>query len=229
MPAYWLLALSAFLMLSAVTMPSSPADAEIRDTAMEEVTCKDIGFKPRTEAFGRCVLELISRSNSTAQPNSKTERRQAQRPASEQPASSLSPDEQTCTRYGFKPRTQPFAQCLMQIDQAKRDAQIAQQQYEMQLAQYQQQMAAYQVQQDAIKKEKDRRKWEMLGRLGAGMANSTSPSFLGALNEGLAAANGVPIAQPVAPSVPRPRTHTMVLPNGSVITCTTTGSVTNCF
>lgn len=141
----------------------------------------------------------------------------------------LGPSGEACVGYGFKLSTVAYSQCVMQVDQAKRDAQIAQQQYEMQVAQYQQQVAAYQAQQDAIKKEKDRRKWEMLGRLGAGMANSTSPSFLGALNEGLAAANGVPMAQPVAPSFPRPRTHTMVLPNGSVVTCTTTGSVTNCF
>jgi len=117
----------------------------------------------------------------------------------------------------------------MQIDQAKQDAQIAQQQYEMQVAQYQRQMAAYQTQQEAIREEKSRRRWEALARLGAGMANSQSPSFLGALNEGLAAANGVPIAQPVAPAFPSPKTHTMVLPNGSVVTCRTTGRVTNCF
>jgi hypothetical protein len=190
--------------------------AQPKNTFAEEKICKSIGFRPKTEAFGSCVLELVDRAGPSSQPNPKS-------------ASALAPDEQTCSKYGFKPRTQPFAQCLMQVDQAKRDAQIAQQQYEMQVAQYQQQLAAYQAQQDAIKKERDRRKWEMLGRLGAGMANSTSPSFLGALNEGLAAANGVPIAQPVAPSFPRPRTHTMVLPNGSVVTCTTTGSVTNCF
>lgn len=201
---------------SGALLGSGGVAAQPKNTLAEEKICKNIGFRPKTEAFGSCVIELVDRAGPSAQPKLKS-------------VTAPAPDEQTCTKYGFKPRTQAFAQCLMQVDQAKRDAQIAQQQYEMQVAQYQQQLAAYQAQQNAIKKEKDRRKWEMLGRLGAGMANSTSPSFLGALNEGLAAANGVPIAQPVAPSVPRPRTHTMVLPNGSVVTCTTTGSVTNCF
>jgi len=141
----------------------------------------------------------------------------------------LGPNASACVGYGFELSTVAFSQCVMQLDQAKQEAQIAQQQYEIEVAQYQQQVANYQAQQEAIKKERERRKWDMIGRLGAAMANSTSPSFLGALNEGLAAANGVPLAQPVAPALPRPRTHTMVLPNGSMITCTTTGSVTNCF
>jgi hypothetical protein len=141
----------------------------------------------------------------------------------------LGPNASACVGYGFELSTVAFSQCVMQLDQAKQEAQIAQQQYEIQVAQHQQQVASYQAQQDAIKRERDRRKWEMLARLGAGMASSTSPSFLGAVNEGLAAANGAPLAQPVAPPPPPPRTHTMVLPNGSMITCTTTGSVTNCF
>lgn len=141
----------------------------------------------------------------------------------------VTPNEALCVNYGFSMDTGEFGQCLLQIDQTQRQAEIAQQQYEMQVAQYQQQQAAFEAQQDAIKRERERRKWEMLARLGAGMANSRSPSFLGAFNEGLAAANGVPLAQPVAPPPPPPRTHTTVLPNGSMITCTTTGSVTNCF
>jgi hypothetical protein len=215
MPTLRAFALPAFLMLSALAMPSSPAGAEIRDTVIEEAICKDIGFKARTEAFGRCVLKLINRAGPSAQPNPKS-------------ASALAPDEQTCSKYGFKPRTQPFAQCLMQLDQAKQEAQIAQQQYEMQVAQYQQQVANYQGQQEAIKKERERRKWEMLARLGAGMANSRSPSLLGAFNEGLAAANGVQIDRPVAPPPPPSQNYTLRLPNGNQVYCSYSAGYMSC-
>jgi hypothetical protein len=35
-----------------------------------KATCKDIGFKPKTPAFGDCVLELKKRSSGTSNPAS---------------------------------------------------------------------------------------------------------------------------------------------------------------
>lgn len=138
------------------------------------------------------------------------------------------PNEALCVSYGFSMDTGEFGQCLLQIDQAQRQAEIAQQQYEMQVAQYQQQQAAFEAQQDAIKKERDRRKWEMLARLGAGMANSRSPSFLGAFNEGLAAANGVQIDRPVAPPPPPSQNYTLRLPNGNQVYCSYNAGYMSC-
>jgi len=137
------------------------------------------------------------------------------------PAPPLSPNEQTCAGYSFKRGTQAFGGCLMQLDQIQQQALFAERQHQLQVAQYQQQLAAYEEQQKAIKKEKDRRKWEAIGRLGAGMANSTSPSFLGALNEGLASANGYPIAKPppLPPSLPAYQNYTIRGPNGDQIYC----------
>jgi len=112
------------------------------------------------------------------------------------------PDDATCQRYGYKPNQSDYAGCRLQLDQMKQQAEYQQRQYELQLQQYQQQQVAYEAQVQAQEKERQRRKWEMIGRLGAGMANSTSPSFLGALNEGFAAASGMPISRPVPPSSP---------------------------
>lgn len=235
--------------------------AQPKNTLAEEMICKNIGFRPKTEAFGGCVLELIDRNlqigstsavnvprNNTGKPRDLlVEDAQYQRqanarrakvrptqtaskpaPAAVKPAARevattipLSPNEQTCASYSFKRGTQAFGGCLMQLDQIQQQAMLAERQHQLQLAQYQQQVAAYEEQQRAIKKEKDRRKWEAIGRLGAGMANSTSPSFLGALNEGLAAANGYPIAKPPAlpPSPPAFQNYTIRGPNGDQIYC----------
>lgn len=35
------------------------------DTSVQEKICADIGFKPKTEKFGSCVIELISRNQNT--------------------------------------------------------------------------------------------------------------------------------------------------------------------
>lgn len=217
----------ARIILTALCVIASQiASADVRDLVVEEATCKDLGFRPKTVAFGECVIELLGRSQGPKGPSTSSIRSRVAQSAP--PSQALSPDEQTCTTYGFEPRTQPFAQCVMQLDQAKQEAQIAQRQYEIQVAQYQQQVANYQAQQEAIKKERDRRKWEMLARLGAGMANSRSPSFLGAFNEGLAAANGVQIDQPVAPPPPPSQNYTLRLPNGNQVYCSYNAGYMSC-
>jgi hypothetical protein len=46
------------------------AYADVRDTSKEEAICRDIGFKPKTQEFGDCVIELVSRGNNK-QPTTK--------------------------------------------------------------------------------------------------------------------------------------------------------------
>lgn len=226
----------AFVLCFAATC--GVAGAETKDTRSEEATCKEIGFRPKTVAFGDCVLELLSRKEAggqivtssplTSSPPSpsQTSRRAARlrnTTSKSEPVIevALTPNEQICAGYGFKKGTTQFGQCLMQLDDAQRQAELQQQQYQLQLAQYQHELTVYEAQQKAIKEERDRRKWAMIGRLGAGMANSTSPSFLGALNEGLAAANGVPISPPVpvAPQPPASQNYTIRLPSGNQVYC----------
>ena len=216
------------VLAAAIFISPNTTRAEVIDTAAQEKTCKDIGFRPKTVAYADCVMELLSRQDSgapTASPSANqsiasTPKRQSQLASRPEPVA-LTPHEQTCASYGFKRTTTAFSNCLLELDRAKAQAQYAQQLYQMQVQQYQQQVAAYNAQQEAIRKERDRRKWEAIGRLGAGMANSTSPSFLGALNEGLAAANGIPIARPapVAPEPPTFQNYTIRLPSGNQVYC----------
>jgi len=218
---------------SGALLGSGGVAAQPKNTLAEEKICKNIGFRPKTEAFGSCVLELVDRDIPTSTASSTAKSTAAQASSKRSPAVvktatrevapsvPLSPNEQTCANYSFKRGTQAFGQCLMQLDQIQQQAMLAERQHQLQLAQYQQQVAAYEEQQRAIKQAKKDEFWSAVGRLGAGMANSTSPSFLGALNEGLAAANGYPIAKPSAlpPSPPAIQNYTIRGPNGDQIYC----------
>lgn len=234
----WLIgALSASL---ATVTGSDLAVAGVKDTAAEEATCKDIGFRPKTASFAECVLELLSRKEAGGQtvvsaPSSPSRTNgRASRPRSAPSRSepvvevALTPNEQTCAGYGFKKGTTQFGQCLMQLDDAQRQAELQQQQYNLQLAQYQQQVAAYNAQQEEIRREKNRRQGEMLMRMSQGMLNSRSPSLLGGLADGFAAVNGTPIPQPVPPAPPSSQNYTIRMPNGDQVYCHYSGNYMSC-
>ncbi|WP_298198558.1 hypothetical protein [Novosphingobium sp.] len=200
------------------------ASADVKDTSSQEATCKDIGFRPRTVAFADCVMKLLSRSQSQSeessyQPVHLVERQRQQKPPTPL-TTGLSPDERTCTDYGFKKGSTAFGGCLLQLGQAKQQAQFAQQQYELQVQQYRQQVAAYEAQQQAIAKERERRKWAALATFGFGMAGSNSPTLGGGMADGMRALNGQPpLQQPVPPVPPAPQNYTVRLPNGNQIYC----------
>jgi hypothetical protein len=164
------------------------------DTSTQEKTCAEIGFKKKTESFGNCVLELVSRGGV----------------GSSQSNQSNDPDDATCKKYGFRPSTNEYAQCRLQIDQARADAQRQQAQFEQQQKQYQDQL-------DAQKKRRsDAANMAMLS-MGLGMM------------AGGGANNSVSGAVPVAPIAPPIQNRTYTLPGGQRMNCTTTGTITNCF
>lgn len=53
------------------------------------------------------------------------------------------------------------------------------------------------------------------------MTGSQSPTFLGGLNDGLAAAGGYSVSRPppVAPTAPIPQNYTIRTPNGTQVYC----------
>jgi hypothetical protein len=134
--------------------------------------------------------------------------------------STLTPNQRTCFGYGFKPGTQPFSQCLLQLDQMKQQAELQQQQYQYRQQLYQQQQAAYEAQAQAAEKERQNRKWEALARLGFGMAASSSPIFAGGVSDGLSAASGMPVYKPVPPSPPPMQSYTIRTASGNQVFCT---------
>jgi hypothetical protein len=167
------------------------------DTAAQEKTCSEIGFKKKTEAFGNCVLELVSRSGGAPSQSSQT-------------SSASDPDDATCKKYGFRPNTNEYAQCRLQIDQARVDAQRQQAQFEQQQKQYQDQL-------DAQKKRRsDAANMAMLS-MGLGMmAGGASPGS--SINQ-----------QQVAPQKPMNEYRTYSLPNGQSMRCNSFGNNVQCF
>jgi len=126
------------------------------ETSAEEKICSEIGFKKKTEAFGRCVLELLERNNAS---NTK---------ANHTPQSS-DPDDATCKKYGFRSGSNEYASCRLQIDQARQDAQRQQ-------AQFQQQQRQYEAQLEAQRDAKSRAAGLALLNLGLGtMAGGSFP------------------------------------------------------
>jgi type II secretory pathway pseudopilin PulG len=158
------------------------------DTNSEEATCVDMGFKKKTEGYGKCVLELLDRKENAVASND--------------------PDDATCTKYGFKRKTDEYAKCRQQIDSARAQARQQQAQFAAQQAQYKQRLEAYQ---DA----QERQAWLGVMRIGLAM-----------MGQNAGGGGGYYGPAPVAPVAPGPRTY--VLPNNQVMTCNTTGNITNC-
>jgi len=123
-----------------------------------------------------------------------------------------SPDDALCKKYGLKPQTSGYAECRMRIDFAKAESKLQQEKYEREQAEYQRQLAE-------IEREKQRRRGAAFMELGGRMMGGQSPiSALGSLGTGA----------PIAPSQPSSFNHTITLPNGRMINCTTMGTMTNC-
>jgi hypothetical protein len=100
-------------------VPTQNSSDEI-STTNEENTCLKVGFKIKTEAFGNCVLELLSRKNDESL--------------------TLNEDEHLCVSYGFRMGSENFASCRLQMAQARWQASQQQIQYEEQKKQYENQM-----------------------------------------------------------------------------------------
>ena len=174
--------------------------AHALDTSEQEAACQDIGFKKKTPAFANCVLELMDRSQSQKAP-----------PQQVQTYSSNDPDDSTCQKYGFKPRTNEYANCRQQIDIARQQAQQQQAQYDEQKRQYDAQMAEYKKRRDTAAN---------LALMQCGLNMMSTGNCSGVRNVGPA---------PIAPIAPNYGPRTYFLPGNRMMTCTTSGNITNCF
>jgi hypothetical protein len=176
------------------------------DTTKEENTCAYIGFKKGTESFGNCVLELLDRKKSsskiiTTQPPPKIAQSRVQPQA--QASGDGSQDDATCQKYGFKPNTNEYSSCRLQIDQAKQQQAQQQAQYDEQMKQYKEAQRQRSIQANLALMQRG------LNMMAGGGGGGVGPS---------------PIA-PVAPI----QNQTYMLPGNKMMTCSTNGNVTSCF
>ncbi len=155
-----------------------------------------------------------------------------------------SSEESVCADLGFKRKTEPFANCVLELLERKDNAtasndpddatcrkygfkrksneyatcrqQIdqARAQERQRQAQFNAQQAQYQEQLAAYKKQKSEAAGLALMGMGLGMMSNTSPMYGGA---------------PVAPVAPQMGPRTYILPGNRTMTCNTTGNITNCF
>jgi len=174
-----------------------------------EQTCKDIGFKIKTEKFGECVLELNKRE---AANEAKVLPHRQQIPAISKTMGDGSYDDVTCQKYGFEPNTQSYAECRLKLDTAKN-------QIELQQAQFNAQMAAYQKQKEEIEDQQSRRFWAGVAGMGFGMMGGQSPG------DSYRQSIGLP------PTPPPVQNYTITMPNGRTSTCSyiTSARAINCF
>jgi hypothetical protein len=200
-----------YILLFFLLFSTSSAFAALRDTSKAESICKDIGFKPKTPAFADCVIDIISRENKNTTPPKNNSVKTASNSDISQEEHST-PNEKICINYGFKKKSDSFAQCLMQLDEAQRQAVFQQQQYELQLQQYRQRLAEYNAQQEELEREKSRRNGQVLMALGLGI--STGQPFTNYLSP-----NTSPIQKPSPPSQPVIQNYTIRKANGSQVYC----------
>jgi murein L,D-transpeptidase YcbB/YkuD len=185
------------------------------DTTKEENTCAYIGFKKGTESFGNCVLELIDRNKKAVSKNAAvvTQSEVTKKPKTEKQATGDgSSEDAICQNYGFKPATGEYSSCRLQIDLAKQNAKQQQDIYQQQKEQYDAQVAAVEKQRA---KEKNMKQLEMGLRMMGGQSVQDAA---------MATARMPPL-----PQAPGPITQRITMPNGRSMTCTTTGTNTNCF
>jgi hypothetical protein len=182
---------------------SASTTVAFSDLQSAKKQCAELGFKPKTEKFGSCVLELRKRSQNNQSATIQPQKNPVQ--SQFKPIGDGSSDDATCQRYGFTPQTDAYGQCRMQIDNAKREMQAQQAQYAEQQKQYQ----------DEVYRQRSLKQAEFFARFGSG----ETP------NEALINTWGNGVVKPRQ----IPTTRTYILPGGRVMSCTTTGDVTSCF
>ncbi len=198
------------LVLCVVAWPSHAID-----TSAEEKICSEIGFKPKTEKFGNCVVELFSRKNkgslSATSASSTTRSSHQTSPSGASHAGDGSQDDRTCQSYGLSPGSSSYSECRIRIDTARKDAESRQSRYQAELAAYEKQVAEANRQRE---RDRNLRMMELgLGMMAGGGGRGSSDS---ARNVGPA---------PLAPSL----NQNIFLPDGRMMSCRTNGHVTNCF
>ncbi len=186
-----LLFFMAFLIINISTSIADELDSY-------KATCKDIGFKPKTPAFGDCVLELRKRG----QAGETQQEQQSSRSAVTSQAKSKESYEDQATEY-FRRQQEEF--------QRRND-----EEYARRLAEYERQKAEYDARLAALEKEKERQKGLKLLELGLRMSAGQSARDASMATAGM---------MPIPPSMPNNNSframenYRITTPSGSLINC----------
>ena len=168
--------------------------------------CRELGFKPNTEKFGTCVLELRRRQPVATTPSVNT--------------GDGSPDDTACRGYGFPVETSGYSNCRMTLDNARRS-------YELELRTYEAAKAEYQRRAAEAEAEAQRARAQRQAQVGYCLTQCRG-GFLECFARCGAQSAGVSYDPGPAPTRPSGRTTYVI--NGQVINCNTSlsGSLVTC-
>ena len=127
--------------LSALTWPEKAQEArqarEAAQQAANDAKCRELGFKPQTEAYGNCRLQLEqipegnpfgyeSPLNRSTNPflrmfglGTTPEAQEAERNRLFQQQTQRAADDAKCRELGFKPQTEAYGNCRLQLEQIR--------------------------------------------------------------------------------------------------------------
>jgi hypothetical protein len=192
-------------------------------------TCEEIGFKPRSEAFGNCVLELRRRNQKNLDAplpdiTSRKPERRAQRDTGIQhpTAGDGTPDDLTCQKFGISPGTDAYGQCRVQLKTAAETAQRQHAVYEQQRRDSEQQIAA---QEEARRKRERDQASNNLIEYGLRLMGGQAP-----IDAALGVQGKPPITRQIAPQDPVMQNFQINTPGGFA-NCTYNSAlrIMNCF
>ncbi len=136
-----------------------------------------------------------------------------------------SEDDLLCQKFGFKVVSQPYSECRLKIEIAKKQNAQAEKLYAQQKRQFEAEQQRYQEEIAAYEKEKERKKGLAMLQFGlalmAGQSPNASDNFANAGRSVL----GIP---PVAPSAPNFQNFTITGPTGRMTTCNVFGNNVKC-
>lgn len=188
--------------------------------AEHELTCADLGFKKKTQAYGECVLELDQRESA-----GRTQSVKQSQQESLQKGDGTN-EHQMCVKFGFQVGSAPYSDCRLKIDIAKREQVQRQAAYDIEQQRYQEEQRRYEAQVAEYERQKEKQKGLALLKFGAALAGGTSPYF--SENLGNAGRQSLGLA-PIAPTRPQIQNFTITNPAGRMTNCTAVGNNINCF
>lgn len=197
-------------------LPSGTSAVVVKDEPKNEVAieaqCRELGFKPKTKQFSKCL--------STLQPKNNLSNLTSQSTAAPQSGDG-SVDDLTCQKYGFKVGEESYKKCRLDLKIAADEAssklaqyEVQKRAYEQQVRQYEEQKRLYEARVAAAQAEKDREDtWNLL-TFGAALINgrSVGDSAYALRGQPVPPRQYYPITPPAQPSIPN---FTLNTPRGS--------------
>lgn len=201
---------------------SLPITIEAKDLEEHGAKCKDIGFKPKTPAYGDCVLELRRRDVGSSA-SSLVKSTPGVSVSKTKAKGDGSPDDTTCIQYGFNVGTEQYSQCRLQLNLAKRQFEAQQAQYEQEQLQHQQELSQYEAQiavrEQARKRAREEEKNLKLMELGFRIMGGQS------VGDASMATAGIMPLPPQAPTPPVYQNFSVHMPGGKNVHCTYNSAV----